>query len=153
MPLNCCEGLHLKSQRPQEHARTSDQGRVELRTMFHVPEQIMGKYLPPGEAESLREAFVLGNGFVSNCFPRAWSRACYTGQVLSEFWEGREEEREGDREEGDREEGGDLPILSSVLLLVKEAWAWVRTRLLVLIYPDERHLLRGPLRSAVEGGP
>ena len=33
VPLNCCEGLHLKSQRPQEHTRTSDQGRVELRTM------------------------------------------------------------------------------------------------------------------------
>ena len=49
----------------------------------------MGKFLLPGEADRLCEAFVLGNGFV-NCFPRAWSRACYTGQVLREFWEGRE---------------------------------------------------------------
>ena len=49
----------------------------------------MGKFLLPGEADRLCEAFVLGNGFV-NCFHRAWSRACYTGQVLREFWEGRE---------------------------------------------------------------
>ena len=32
VPHNCCEGLHLKSQRFQDRARTSDQGRVELKT-------------------------------------------------------------------------------------------------------------------------
>ena len=66
----------------------------------------MRKYLPPGRDVRPPEAFVLQKGFVSNCFPRAWSRACYTGQVLGEFWEGREEEREGQGREAGRREAG-----------------------------------------------
>lgn len=57
-PLNSCEGLHLKSQRSQDHTRTSDQGRVELKT---TEDLIANNEEIPASWEVVRpqEAFVL----------------------------------------------------------------------------------------------